>query len=282
MRLFKYFSADRLGVLVNRMIRFSPPAVFNDPFEFLPSIKTIATSSELLEKLREAASKDHTELYEQTGLARIGFTKEYFNRYMSRFLLSAEPFAMQVVGAMIPQTQKMIFDSMNSRIGVLCLSEKNDDLLMWAHYADCHKGFVIEFDSECDFFNRTLGPKDSFRHLRKVDYSQKRPAVMLTQTNDQEIFLTKSDHWAYEAEWRMMLPLEDADKILGDGDGAVHLFELPLDAIKSVTFGAKFSEEVAKYTMSEVSKLEGYEALEFYKARIHPTDYELIVESVFP
>ena len=33
-------------------------------------------------------------------------------------------------------------------IGVLSLSEKRDNLLMWAHYAAQHTGFVIGFDSE--------------------------------------------------------------------------------------------------------------------------------------
>ena len=29
--------------------------------------------------------------------------------------------------------------------GVCCFSEKKDDILMWSHYADGHKGFCLEF-----------------------------------------------------------------------------------------------------------------------------------------
>jgi hypothetical protein len=80
----------------------------------------------------------------------------------------------------------------------------------------------------------------------------------------------------------MMLPLADADKTLGTGESAIHLFELPLGAIKSVVFGAKFSKEVAKYAMEKISILEGNESLEFYNAKIHPTDYQLIIEPTWP
>lgn len=34
-------------------------------------------------------------------------------------------------------------DRMNDLIGLLCLTEKPDNLLMWAHYADSHAGFVV-------------------------------------------------------------------------------------------------------------------------------------------
>jgi hypothetical protein len=31
-------------------------------------------------------------------------------------------------------------------LGILCLCESNDSNLMWYHYADGHKGFVIELE----------------------------------------------------------------------------------------------------------------------------------------
>jgi len=32
------------------------------------------------------------------------------------------------------------------RYAVLSLSRTNNNLLMWAHYCDCHRGFVIGFE----------------------------------------------------------------------------------------------------------------------------------------
>lgn len=43
MKLYKYLHPDRIDVLKNRAIRFSPPNAFNDPFEFKPVISGIAS-----------------------------------------------------------------------------------------------------------------------------------------------------------------------------------------------------------------------------------------------
>lgn len=71
---------------------------------------------------------------------------------------------------------------------------------MWSHYADCHRGFVIGFDSRNSFFspNNNRG-KDG---LKKVVYSDNRPTFpkhSLEYASSQEInkinteiFFTKS------------------------------------------------------------------------------------------
>jgi len=37
---------------------------------------------------------------------------------------------------------------MSKKIGIFSLSKKYDDELLWAHYANSHKGFCIEYDLE--------------------------------------------------------------------------------------------------------------------------------------
>ena len=44
MKLYKYLHPDRIDVLKNKSIRFSPPVAFNDPFEFKPVLSGIASS----------------------------------------------------------------------------------------------------------------------------------------------------------------------------------------------------------------------------------------------
>jgi hypothetical protein len=34
----------------------------------------------------------------------------------------------------------MYQETVTSKVGVMCISEVPDDILMWSHYADCHKG----------------------------------------------------------------------------------------------------------------------------------------------
>jgi len=53
---------------------------------------------------------------------------------------------------------------MDSKSGVLCMSKNWDSPLMWAHYADSHKGIVLGFDV----------PERAFY---KVDYVKDRPRL---------------------------------------------------------------------------------------------------------
>jgi len=44
-------------------------------------------------------------------------------------------------------------DAWNDDIGVFCLSESKHSLIMWSHYADNHRGIIIEFSGLCSLIN---------------------------------------------------------------------------------------------------------------------------------
>jgi hypothetical protein len=44
------------------------------------------------------------------------------------------------------ELQRGISKMCNETYGVLCCTELECDLVMWSHYAQQHKGFVMEFD----------------------------------------------------------------------------------------------------------------------------------------
>ena len=87
-------------------------------------------------------------------------------------------------------------------IGILCLTERADDHLMWVHYADGHAGFVIGFDTTNPFF-RTEG-----RILRKVAYQSRPP--MLSEVNVDACFC-KSTVWRHEREWRCVRQFDKSE-----------------------------------------------------------------------
>lgn len=71
-----------------------------------------------------------------------------------------DPFDGQIFQT--PKLQKLSFSKEN----VLCLSETNDNVLMWSHYAGGHTGFCIEFtdckDEELDAYKAKYGlPSDA-------------------------------------------------------------------------------------------------------------------------
>lgn len=127
------------------------------------------------------------------------------------------------------------------QFGVLSLTDKPDNLLMWAHYAASHRGFVIELESKHPFFSFPANPTHSA--LRKVDYVERRNVSTLISEGDNpyRAFFLKSNYWSYESEWRLVRALQDADRKL---EGNIYLFELPEMCVSRVILGLNIKAEL--------------------------------------
>lgn len=201
---------------------------------------------------------------------------EFFQAQLPNARASIRRLAQQVV----PIAQHVISQKFEEMIGILCLTESPANLLMWAHYADSHQGFVIEFDSDAPFFDQRLGPSDEFRHLRKVVYDDQRPSMVLSEVADFSPFLTKGLDWSYEAEWRMMLPLAAATKVIGEGPTAIHLFEYPREAIQSVIFGCRMSDSKQEEILKLLNDNDEFKHVHVAKAETDASTYHLLFNSV--
>ena len=80
-----------------------------------------------------------------------------------------------------------------------CFSGSNDNILMWAHYADWNKGFCIEYDISTNYeFKRKLYP---IIYLSEPVFKPK--LIGMEISISQTIFGTsKCDKWSYENEYR--------------------------------------------------------------------------------
>jgi hypothetical protein len=87
---------------------------------------------------------------------------------------------------------------MSTTVGVFCGSTKLDDILMWSHYADSHRGICIEFD----------GTLSLMAHAQKVQYARERVPINPYEDSHEvmmgKALLTKSEQWSYECEWRLI------------------------------------------------------------------------------
>ncbi|QJR30030.1 DUF2971 domain-containing protein [Limnobacter profundi] len=128
-------------------------------------------------------------------------------------------------------------------LGAFCLSEVPDSLLMWAHYASSHTGFVVEFDSMHPWFHEQKSEVDDLRRIRRVYYRDSRPSAPLSEMSVIELFLVKSSHWAYEREWRIVRPLMDAAETVAAAPYPVALFNVPPSAVTGVITGARMASE---------------------------------------
>ena len=98
------------------------------------------------------------------------------------------------------------FEAMRSTMGVSCLSEIDDSLLMWAHYASNHRGMCVEYDL------MQVNKQLNFTPV-PIIYSKERVCLNVlnpdTAGNDSvALFLrsitSKSEEWSYEREWRII------------------------------------------------------------------------------
>ncbi|WP_421337016.1 DUF2971 domain-containing protein [Aeromonas veronii] len=94
--------------------------------------------------------------------------------------------------------------------GIISFTESYNNLLMWSHYADEHKGIVIEFDYHAlkTHFNKILSVSNS---IERVLYNRERHEVLPCTTSPKRNLLTKSDDWIYEKEHRVITKISNAD-----------------------------------------------------------------------
>ncbi|MGL5257164.1 MAG: DUF2971 domain-containing protein [Proteocatella sp.] len=92
-----------------------------------------------------------------------------------------------------------IQDVYNYGFSVLSLSKTKDNLLMWAHYANAHKGVVIEFDETNEFFRGN----DIINEAKEVTYLKNVPMLDIYNYKFKDFLYYKSEDWKYENEVRL-------------------------------------------------------------------------------
>ena len=137
------------------------------------------------------------------------------------------------------------FEAMRSGMGVVCLSESDESLLMWAHYANNHRGICVEY--ELMEINKQLNftPVPVIYSNERVCFNVLNPD---TAGNDSvALFLrsitSKSEEWSYEHEWRIIRDeAACGDRWDAEKKGAL------LDMIRpsSITLGCAVEEKFEK------------------------------------
>lgn len=275
-RLFKYLHPDRVDVLRDKLLCFSSAGNLNDPFEFSPLIKLFDSTDSLKASMAEVFESAIEEQLASLGPMRSMLTPDHIDRLraMTWETLPA------TIEKHTPAFRQSINGALHQNIGMLCLSERQDDLLMWAHYANAHEGFVIEFDSATEFFHGRRSENDELRFLRQVIYSDARPQLVVNKAEDMSAFLTKSAHWAYEKEWRMMFALADSTEVKVFGEKQFHLFAYPASAIKSVTLGCRMSGIKREEVLEVLSSDPEFSAVAIYEASPDDSLFRLNISRV--
>lgn len=143
--------------------------------------------------------------------------------------------------------QMKIRKSIVDTTGVTCFfSAEPDNPLMWAHYADNHEGFCIEYEVTKEI-----------EDLHEVNYSSQYPTVSATELifSPRETFnrvlTTKISNWSYEKEYRLI----KLHELIPESPGK----KIPLPEgmrISRIITGVKMIENIKSYNglLQEMSK----------------------------
>lgn len=133
--------------------------------------------------------------------------------------------------------EHLLRKSKNYKLNALkmsCFTEKNDNLLMWSHYANNLKGVCLKFDTTKD--------NDLFSQIHPIKYTDYRPR------NLQNIVFTKSTAWSYEQEWRLIIKTNKRKISTSSLAGIIVGDNLHIDLkrkIKTIAHENKISFEIA-------------------------------------
>ncbi len=137
------------------------------------------------------------------------------------------------------------FERLRSSMGVACLSESFESLLMWAHYANNHRGMCVEYDLMEINQQLNFTPIPIIYSDERVCFNTLNPA---TAGNDSMRFFirsitSKSKDWSYEREWRIIRDNRACGDRWDEGKkGAL----LDMIVPSSITLGCESTEEFEK------------------------------------
>jgi hypothetical protein len=279
MSLYKYTQPERIDIIENQFIRFTQPQYFNDPFECQIALTNVAEPnyiSDFITKNIDRIIFDiHKEKSNQPGSFSLYSALDFWHTNqpeLTKYMASE-------ISNKTPILQTYFNKLLETNIGILSLSRSYNDLLMWAHYAKDHSGLLIEFDESNTFFNRTSDTGVPLFKIQDVEYSDTRPNATLADLDINTPLLTKSIHWAYEKEVRIIMGLHNADKTI---DNNIYLFKIPASCLKSVTLGCKASQKLRDNTLEIIHSNENLRHITLHESAIDPLKYKINISNLKP
>ena len=100
----------------------------------------------------------------------------------------------------VRETMKQMAHEKHASYGIACLSSVRDDILMWSHYADGHRGVCLKYE-----WNSDRAPA---YHAYEVKYDPNPPRLKITDAlvppGTVPFIVSKSNRWCYEKEYRVI------------------------------------------------------------------------------
>ena len=219
--LFKYQSinCNSTDALFKHSIWFSKPIMFNDPFDSNLKINGFERYFNCLPLYVNALGKNklNEEYFQKTisNLKLQGKTETEIIEQIESDLISKDYPSLRMQFYELTKS----YDEISQSAGLLSLTSKNNNLLMWAHYANNHEGICLEFSTTEPSERAKICTLADNSMTFKVDYIDYYPRALDMKLFDsthvdriRNLFLLKSKEWEYEEEWRVIN--KEGDKLL--------------------------------------------------------------------
>lgn len=214
-------------LLTNNEIFLASADQFNDPFDMSLPFRyneEDLTPENLFKKLYLTSKDMHPELTEQE-IHRICYERQYSDSFDN--------------GKYWKDEYKRIKKRLNDEFGILSLAKRRDNILMWSHYSNSHKGFCVGLDTKLLYtsIQGILGFVNYTNEFPKLELFGDPTLTML------ELLTTKSKLWTYEKEIRITKHNASRQK-----------FKLPKEAYKELIIGMNMPKVHSDSIISLVKK----------------------------
>lgn len=151
------------------------------------------------------------------------------------------------------------YQDIENEFGIVCFSETPCNVLMWSHYADGHRGFVLEFEMDESKLEQvtysTIAPQ-----LPSETEESNRDAIIKDVAH--RALRTKSIEWAYEKEWRRIVryntSISDIQK-----EGESYYLTFDSSSLKSLFAGLR--QEKTNAEIKKILEDAGFPKLPIYR-----------------
>lgn len=222
--LFKYRSLSSINtykIFVNKKLYFSTPKDFNDPFD-----------------CKIDALISNTDVFVQS-LAKYGSNEGVMPAIENGHNIN------NTIGKVV------------NRKGICCFSKEKDNILMWSHYADSHRGICLEFE---------ISENDNFFScpIREIKYDESYHVIDVSRTRNDigEKLFIKHECWQYEKEVR----------IYKEAPGE---YGFNPTSLKAIYFGCKVEDSERKNLYEFIRGIECFGHVEFYKGKVSESEYKI-------
>ena len=224
---FKFATAEAaLKIIEGQSLRWSSAIEFNDPFDHQAGFSLEMDEADFARLLSESMLRViFADAPVSVGASQL-FTQLLLALRKMRDRLPRAQLEVELNESSLQVARNISegIDSFNAAIQthllhsrVLCVTEDADNVVMWSHYADQHRGVAFQLGCIDHLDNRLLAAKrvqytDQFIAFpNPSEYAQhltgECPIDMIPLV--WKIAYTKHLDWAYEREWRVHIPLLD-------------------------------------------------------------------------